>query len=690
MKYSIELDKTEYYPGEYLSGRVKVKPNKKTQIKDIEMTLSLIEDWQYLPYNETKNNTQDICKFLLNAYLYLDKPKDSILELDTQEYIFPFDEKLPDYLLPSFEYPQNTYCGFLRYKISAKFVAPQKLLSYSLGYIIIKAIPKKDSTLNVKSSQKIKKWGVFSRGQTQLNVNCVTKNYKLTDQIPFEIEIDNTQSKMKVNVCKIKFCRKIIFKDKESFLEKYSNEESLIKVEFKDFVNKKEKKKFNHTINLNTIQYKNFKPISTPIKIQDNFKDFLPSLDGIILSCEYYIIVILKFDHFVPKEERPKAVIPIYIVHKLDNDHIEKALKQSEVLKNNELNKNNNDIFINEFEILDKNGKNQNQDQNNNMNSGNEINNNYNNVNNNMKQEGGMIYNGFNRGIEYNNFNNQNGQLLYNENYLKEENNLPPKEDDDVDLPSRDTIMREYEKREHNSNSINNNFNNMHNNNLNNNNNYNNAYNNNNINNNNINNNNINDNNNNINDNMNINDIKFLNDFGGNNDLINQNVNNNNINDKNIIENKPNISFNNNNKFAYPSLDDINFNDEIKNDNPIKQDKNNSNYNQNNQINNNYNYNQNENYNNPGNNNFNYNYNKNENYNNQINNNFNYNQNINYNNQGNQGNNIYNYNPNDNYNNDIQNRESNFNLLKYDYNNNEEEEKDKNGGQNNVIDINAI
>ena len=42
MKNNIELDKTEYYPGKYLSGRVKVKPNTKTQIKDIEMTLSLI------------------------------------------------------------------------------------------------------------------------------------------------------------------------------------------------------------------------------------------------------------------------------------------------------------------------------------------------------------------------------------------------------------------------------------------------------------------------------------------------------------------------------------------------------------------------------------------------------------------------------------------------------------------------
>ena len=750
MKYTIELDKLEYYPGDYLTGRIKIKPNQRTQIKDIEMTLSLIENWQYLPHSEIKNNIQPICKFLLNAYLFLDKPKDSILDLDPKEYIFPFEEKLPDYLLPSFEYPQNVYSGSLRYGINGKFISPQKLLSFSTSYIIIKAIPKKDTNLNIKSSQRIKKWGVFSRGQTGLNVNCVTKNYKLTDQIPVEIEIDNTQSKMKVNSCKIKFCRKIIFKDKDNFLEKYSNEENLIKIKFNDFVNKKEKRKFNHIINLNTIEYKNFKPMQSPIKIQKNFKDYLPSLDGIILSCEYYIIVILKFDHYVPKEERPKAVIPIYIVHKLDNDHIEKAKKNSEILKNNESNIIKKDSFINGFEILDKDGKKQNQNLNNNVNS------------NDMKGE--MIYNGFYKGIEYNNFNNQNGQFLNNEDNLKE---------DVPDLPSKETIIRVYEKRNHcngdNNLENNNNFNHMNNNNYNynnfgnnnannnnnyiynnnnnlnyNNNNFNNTYNNyninnnnlannniynNNYNNNNINNNdlgnnkninnknynnnnlgnNINNNNKNINDNININDIKFLNDFGVNNEQNNQNVNNNNnqnVNnnkkeeimmqknnyDNNIKDNKSNISYNNysinNNKvFSYPSLDDINLNDEVKNDNSIKPVNNNSNNNHNennNKINNNFNYNQNIKYNNQSNNNFNYN--PNENYNNQINNisNLNQNEKINY-----QGNN-FNYNPNENYNiNNIPNRESNFNLFKFDDNNNEEE-KEKNERKNKIIDINAI
>ena len=242
MNYSRELDKSEYYPGEYITGKVKLRPNIKTKIKDIEITLSLIEDWYYLTFNATKNNTQEISKFFLNIHLFLDKPKDSLIDLEPKEYIFPFEEKLPDYLLPSFEFPQDCYCAFLRYTLKARFISEKKFLSPAISYIIIKAIPKKDDILNIKSSQRIKKWGMFSRGQTNLNVNYVTKNYKLTDIIPIQIEIDNTQSKMKVNSCKIIFIRKLVFKDKESFLEKFKKEEKLIKVKFKDFVNKKEKK----------------------------------------------------------------------------------------------------------------------------------------------------------------------------------------------------------------------------------------------------------------------------------------------------------------------------------------------------------------------------------------------------------------------------------------------------------------
>ena len=107
---------------------------------------------------------------------------------------------MADYLLPSFEYPQTKIQGSLRYRILANIQIENlaKPILYSV-LITIQAIPKLDQKdLNLKASLNIKKWGLFNRGQTNLKVAYLTKNYKISDKIPIEVEVDNTKSKMKV------------------------------------------------------------------------------------------------------------------------------------------------------------------------------------------------------------------------------------------------------------------------------------------------------------------------------------------------------------------------------------------------------------------------------------------------------------------------------------------------------------
>ena len=145
---------------------------------------------------------------------FLNLPKNNPIVLDQKEYTFPFEEKLPDFLLPSFEYPKIQWKAFLRYSLCLKAKIGEKNITSSI-FIKINSIPRKnDKNFNLKASLPIKKWGIFDRGQTTLKALYLTKNYKLTDIIPVEIEIDNTNSKMKVTECKLKFNRKVIFIDK--------------------------------------------------------------------------------------------------------------------------------------------------------------------------------------------------------------------------------------------------------------------------------------------------------------------------------------------------------------------------------------------------------------------------------------------------------------------------------------------
>ena len=289
MKVNIELNKLEYYPGEVIKGNLKVTPASKVKVKSMTINIYFEEEWKYLildnKYEISKNN--QIISFVPIEF---NKKKNNFL-LEPKETVFPFVDKLADYLLPSFEYPQTKIQGSLRYRILANIQIENlaKPILYSV-LITIQAIPKLDQKdLNLKASLNIKKWGLFNRGQTNLKVAYLTKNYKISDKIPIEVEVDNTKSKMKVIECKLKFNRKIILRDHQTFSDKYSNEENLIKNINKIIVNKKEKKVFNFTLDLNTISFKNFgyPGYKIPYIGNKSYKDLVPSVDGVLLNCEY-------------------------------------------------------------------------------------------------------------------------------------------------------------------------------------------------------------------------------------------------------------------------------------------------------------------------------------------------------------------------------------------------------------------
>ena len=530
MEIEIIPNKKEYYPGEYLTGTIKISPKNERKIKDIEINLDLREEWnyagQYQKY-EFENNFKKILNFYVGVNLFLDKPKNSLITLENKEYTFPFEEKLPNNLIPSFECPKKKFISFVRYTLRADIIA-EKYIAFSSIYIKIGSLSYKDNNiLNLINSTAINQLGLFKKGLIDLKASYSSKNYKYSDVIPLEIEIDN-RAKIKVNECIIKFNRKIILKDKNTFIEKYFEEENLIKEIYKITVNKNENKKFTfplelRKINLDNLNY-DWKRI--PYKEKINFNSYLPTLNSNLITCNYSIIIKLKFYSIIPRLEMPKLDMPVYLVHKLNDNNIQEDLEKKVNIKKKEdknkkiklfenINKerNNNEIHIN-------------------------LNNNINNTNLLIKSD--YDNNLFNDKKEVNYiFNNQN-------------------KEDDLDLPSRETIIRIYNERD--KNKENNNMNNIKEmNNISN----------------------IKENNIKENDNFNICSIKNNNEnhinFNSNNNIkynknIENNLNQNKINmnpssiENNLITNKnsQNIDNNNcNNYFQYPSLENINCNEPL-------------------------------------------------------------------------------------------------------------------------------
>ena len=230
MDIKIIPEKTEYIPGEKLSGNIVITPNSPIIIQKLNLELVLKEEWKNNKddYKSKFNkNIQKISNNDINIHKVLNKPENSSIKLEKKNYNFYFQILVPDYLLPSFEYPAEEYKAYLRYSLNVNITSQNKNFSES-KFIKINAIPKKDdeNNLNMEAKVSVKRWGFFNMGETNFRASYPTKNYSFSEVIPIEIEIHNI-SCLTVTECKIRFLRRIIFKNIKTLLRNIMKKKNL-------------------------------------------------------------------------------------------------------------------------------------------------------------------------------------------------------------------------------------------------------------------------------------------------------------------------------------------------------------------------------------------------------------------------------------------------------------------------------
>ena len=366
---TIILDKGQFYPGNKIKGNVEFVPDTEIYINDIELCFFYLENWNHSISDEkedTCNYKQCLSLFDIGVKKYLPEGDNNLIRLDPILHLFPFELELPDFLFPSFEYPKHDYRSFLRYSLIAKLKSPYLQLSASKIFFIYSISGKDNNSCTIENTFNIKKWGMFGKGVTNLKVFLPMKSHKFSDDIPIKIDIDNTNGKMKVTLVKINLIRKIILKDnKNDFKEKYTTTDKVYKKVYKVSVNSGAKEVFNFKFPLNVIRNDEF-------SFYDNVNlynwgrknsEFMPSIESNILSCQYFIKVTLYYDGFIKKANRPRTIIPISIVHILNNNYSSNTLNPISNIANiaeesnpEEIRKLKNDDFV----IINNNNNNNN------------------------------------------------------------------------------------------------------------------------------------------------------------------------------------------------------------------------------------------------------------------------------------------------------------------------------------------
>ena len=342
----IRLDKEMYFQEETITGHIWLEFAYPVILSDIRLNFVLNEYW-LIKESEEKVYTNKHEVILLSSFLNIKSffnLNSPLINLLPGQYTFPITISIPKDIQPSFEFSHKNRQYNVRYSLIADTISDYAKYQ-AVCNVIIKSRPKVlNLPLMYSSCVNVHSWSFFNQGSVVMNVSYPTNNYKMGDEIPLKIFIDNTRGNMKTHSVVVYFIRKIKCSNtnqtktheyEQKFYEKTypividprSKHTMDIKIIFQD----KDDKGSNYNLKVN------------PYPFLKDFSFLMPSVNGFTVVCEYSIKVTLYFAKFVTNYYRPRVILPVTISHQLaeeysleqmEKDELEKALIISQIEAN--------------------------------------------------------------------------------------------------------------------------------------------------------------------------------------------------------------------------------------------------------------------------------------------------------------------------------------------------------------------
>ena len=356
-KINLFFDRPYFYLGEFIRGTIEINTNSKFSLSGILIEIILSENWRIDDNSGDNSQIMNDSKTIVTYNLDLKsleqyKIDNKIFLLPAGITFVPFNFRFSEEHNPSFEYPLPGKRASLRYNFSVKLKSPY--LSGNSSYflcLISRPIIQSEKLLTKTINQHIKKWKLFDKGFTQLKLTIPENNYKYDSICKVNIEIDNTNGKETTKEYKIRLIRKVKYKNKLGEI-KHIDETEISSERVKAVVEPGKKGVFEHNLVLkenDTNKRFNYIMQTNPYNIKmDKVNFFMPTINGNIISCDYGIKISLYFNCFVAYDDRPRLILPIYLVHQLPYDYqleiqeqidYENALQKSMFEKDNKSHK---------------------------------------------------------------------------------------------------------------------------------------------------------------------------------------------------------------------------------------------------------------------------------------------------------------------------------------------------------------
>ena len=321
--FRLVIDKEVYYSNEPITGEIIFEPQQTIILSDFVIKIKMQEYWTHKiskDHRESEANTQIIVQKPLNLGEFLGVFS-QYKSLSPGEYHFPFSIETIRKVQPSFEYPLYGDKAFLRYTVQAETQSPYaKFRAEKL--FIMKALPViLPSPLSFSSCMNVHNWGFFEKGTTIMKVTYPTNNYKFGDVCPLTIAVDNTRGELDVTEIKVSLTRIITLK-KIAKANQYPFKKDVFEQTYAMSVKSKSNFQCSFAFQINDpYSAPHYFLNYNPYEHLTDFKQFLPTVDSLTISCQYFIIVSCYFDSFVTEGYRPTVTMPITITHQQMNEY---------------------------------------------------------------------------------------------------------------------------------------------------------------------------------------------------------------------------------------------------------------------------------------------------------------------------------------------------------------------------------
>jgi hypothetical protein len=333
---SFSLQKKDYFISEPINGEItltNISQCNISNISKIKITLNLYEGW-IASKNERKHSANsdsekhDIFdrenKIIHIKEIYLDINNIQNINLNSGMINLPFIINTNNFSLPSFEYPKFQVRGFIRYILRGEIIqlnSNENNLEITDEMIHIKTLPLiLNSPLSSSSSVHIEKWGLMNKGTINMTCSILKNTFYIKENIPIDINIDNSNGKIDVNEIKVTIHRLVNFSP-YIHKAKFNFDKTINKKKFKALIKKGEINDIHCNIEMydSDICLSSISGEYEPLNNNVDINEYLPTCISSLIKCEYNIKISLYFDSFTNKKSRPRCIIPISIGHFKEN-----------------------------------------------------------------------------------------------------------------------------------------------------------------------------------------------------------------------------------------------------------------------------------------------------------------------------------------------------------------------------------